>query len=182
MPPAIRSGRCWTTARASVFPVVVGGKLAFLQAGRTTLEGVAGGPYFATPDCSGQAYMQWDPSFIPPPSTIGGPLNTVYVGAIPPPQAHPVIQSFYLAAGAPCAPAGLAPSDYLVTVEAVGTLPAVPPFSLVPSGPALATAVPAANTWALAMLGMLLAGAALIALRRRAASPEASATIGPATP
>src|SRR5262249_42940573 len=63
---------------SSVFTVEVGGKIALPRADRTTLSGVAGASvWFATADCSGQAYVEWDPSFLSPPSTIGGPANTV---------------------------------------------------------------------------------------------------------
>jgi hypothetical protein len=151
----------------AAFSVVVGGKVAILQANRNKIigGGLDGAVYFATTDCSGQAYIDWDPSWITPPSSIGGPLNTVYVGDVSPVVVHPNLQSFYNQAGGACITETFA--DAVAPVTPVGTLPAVPPFSLVP-GPA--ATVPAVNTWALVALGLILASAALVALHRRSAA------------
>jgi hypothetical protein len=151
----------------AAFSVVVGGKVAILQANRNKIigGGIDGAVFFATTDCSGQAYIDWDPSWITPPSSIGGPLNTVYVGDVSPVVVHPNLQSLYFQAGGACM--AQVSHDAVAPVAPVGTLPAVPPFSLVP-GPALA--VPAADRWALVALGILLASAAWVALHRRSAA------------
>lgn len=154
----------------AVFTVAFDGKLAVLQANRTTLSGagVSQVVWFATPDCSGQAYLSWDPSYITPPSSIGGPANTVYVGDAAPVQAHPVIQSRYVGAGSGCQPYPPI-DDYLVPVAAVGNLAAVPPFTLVTAFPSLAAAVPAVGGGGLLALAALLAAAAIVFLGRRGA-------------
>jgi hypothetical protein len=157
----------------AVFSVEAGGKIALLQADRTTLAGVGDASvWFATPDCSGQAYVQWAPGNISPPSSIGGPANTVYVGDPAAPQANIVAHSRYFGAGGACQPYP-ATTEYFVPVDPVGVLPATPPYTLVPFAAATAQAVPAAGGWGLLALGLLLAGTAFWKLRgsRGAATP-----------
>jgi hypothetical protein len=153
----------------AVFSVEVGGRIALLQADRTTLSGVGDASvWFATADCTGQAYLQWVPSYISPPSSIGGPANTVYVGDPAAPQAAGVVaHSRYFGAGGACQPYP-ATTEYFVPVDAVGVLPATPPFTLVPFPAATAQAVPAVAGWGLLALGLLLAAAAFFKLRRTA--------------
>jgi len=150
---------------SAVFTVSLGGKTALLAADRTTLTGVGDASvWFASADCSGQAYVQWTPANISPPSSIGGPTNTVYVGDPAAVQANIVANSRYFGAGSACQPYPPT-SEYFVPVDPVGTLPAVAPFTLVPFAAGTAPSVPAVGGWGLLALGLALAVAAFLRLR-----------------
>jgi hypothetical protein len=122
--------------------------------------------YFATNDCTGQAFAAWSPTVIFPPSSIVTLSNSVYAGPPAPQQA--VMTHSRLDSGVNgCQVAAVLRSD-LVPVAFVRDLSPhfQPPFGVRAAAvPAALAAAPALNQGTIVFLAVALAFAALCLLR-----------------
>jgi hypothetical protein len=148
------------------------GHILVVSVGRTGLGGpLAEGVYFASADCTGQAYASWTFPSILEPQSVAGPSNTVYWAPTGSVQMFTV--NSRLPPGGACEPFGPAPFYGAVAVNPIGALtpPFEPPFSLAPIS--LFYPVPTLSPSWLILLAGLIAVAGVILLGRQVAGRAA---------